>query len=380
MPSSIPLVRPYFSGNELTYVERLFETRRLGSGGAYTRRAETILADITGSEHALLVNSCSSALELAAVLLQLEPGDEVIFPSYTFVTTVSSFVRLGAKPVFVDIRADTCNIDETAVEALVTPRTRAIVAVHYAGVPAEMDVLSEIAQRHGLVLIEDAAQALSSHYRGRPVGSLGQLAAFSFHETKNFICGEGGALVVNDERFVDRAYIIRDKGTNRRQFQLGQVDKYTWVDMGASYALSEISAAVLNGQLEAVEDITLRRKERYERYTSSFADLEANEVLTLPVIPEWCESNYHLFHVLLRDYGRRAELFAHLKEHGIDATFHYVPLHSSRQGLELGGGSYDLPVTDRVSRSVVRLPLFPDLTVDEQDRVIEALRTFFANG
>jgi dTDP-4-amino-4,6-dideoxygalactose transaminase len=373
----VPLSRPHLTGNELVYVERLLASGRLGADGEYSRRVLERLGELTGSAHTLLTNSCSSALEVAACLLDLAPGDEVIVPSYTFVTTVSSFARFGARPVYADVRSDTCNLDERAVEALVTKKTRAIVAVHYAGVPAELNALLDIAARHDLVLIEDAAQALGAQYRGKPIGAAGSLAAFSFHDTKNFVCGEGGALSINDATLVERAHIVRDKGTNRRSFMLGQTDKYTWVDMGASYVPSEISSAVLLAQLEAVDTITQRRREIYGRYMTGLAELESTGRLKLPVIPEGCTSNYHLFHVLLAEPRHRPELLAHLTGLGIGASFHYVPLHSSPQGKRLGGDAFDLPVTDFVGSAVVRLPLFADMTPNLQDHVIDAVHGFF---
>lgn len=376
--AQIPLSRPYVTGNELRYVQQLFSSGSLAAGGEFTRNVESQLSELTNCPDTLLLNSCSAALELAGALLNLEPGDEVIVPSFTFVTSASSFARYGARLVFAEIREDTCNIDETQVESLITPRTRAIVAVHYAGVPADMKSLWAIAKRHGLVLIEDAAQALGSSQDGKPAGSFADLATFSFHDTKNFVCGEGGALCVNRKDLVDRAHIIRDKGTNRRQFLLGQADKYTWVDLGASFVQSEILAAVLQAQLEAIELITAQRKARYDKYLESLRDLEDEGVLTLPIVPEGSESNFHLFHLLLREPSARPALLEHFAEHGIVASFHYVPLHSSPQGRKFSDRGREMPITDRVSGSIVRLPLYPDLSADQQERVIDVLRSFFA--
>ena len=377
MRKQIPLAEPYFSGRELAYVKQVFASGKIDAGGEFTQATEALLAKLIASPHVFLISSCSAALEMAACLLNLEPGDEIIAPSFTFVTTVSSFARFGARPVFVDIRPDTCNIDERLVEAAITPRTRAIVPVHYAGVPAELDALRAIADKHGVLLIEDAAQALHAKYDGRAAGTVGQLATFSFHETKNFVCGEGGALCVNDPELVDRAYVIRDKGTNRRAFIDGRVDKYTWVDMGASYVLSEINAAVLKAQLEAVVDITRMRKALYSNYIGALGSLEDTGRLSLPSIPTQCTSNYHLFHFLLKEPYRQSDMLNYLRGRGIGASFHYIPLHSAPQGRRLGGDRFELPVTDMVSRSIVRLPLFPGMTSDEQDRVVDAVHEFF---
>ena len=376
--SRIPLSRPYVTGNELRYLEQLFSSGSLAAGGDYTRQVEARLAELTDCEHTLLLNSCSAALELAGALLDLQPGDEVIVPSFTFVTTASSFARYGARLVFAEIRADTCNIDEALVEALITPKTRAIIAVDYAGVMADVESLAAIAHRHGVALIEDAAQALGSSQQACPAGSLADLATFSFHDTKNFVSGEGGALCVNDEKLVDRAHIIRDKGTNRREFLLGQADKYTWVDLGASFVQSEVLAAVLQAQLEATETITERRKTRYYKYLQALSDLQTDGALTLPIVPEGFESNFHIFHVLLRDPAQRPALLERFAKNGIGASFHYVPLHSSPQGRRFSDSHRELPITDLVSSSIVRLPLYPDLDDSQQERVIDTLRAHFA--
>jgi dTDP-4-amino-4,6-dideoxygalactose transaminase len=311
---------------------------------------------------------------MAAMLADLEPGDEVILPSFTFVSTANAVALRGATPVFVDIRADTLNLDETLVERAVTPKTRAIVPVHYAGVACDMDALTAIADRHGLMLIEDAAQALLSTYRGRPLGAIGDLGALSFHETKNVIAGEGGALLIRDERLVARAEIIREKGTNRSSFFRGQVDKYTWVDIGSSYLPSEIIAAFLFAQLESARELTTRRCRAWTRYHDAFADLEDAGTVRRPIVPPECGHNAHLYYLLLPSLAARTATIARLKEHGIAALFHYVPLDTSPAGRRFARTSGDLPVTHDVSDRLVRLPLWPGLTDSEVDRVIEATR------
>jgi dTDP-4-amino-4,6-dideoxygalactose transaminase len=320
--------------------------------------------------------SCTASLEMAAMLCDLQPGDEVIVPSFTFVSTVNAFVRLGAKPVFVDIAPDTMNIDDTLIERAITPRTKAIFPVHYAGVACRMSRIMAIAQRHGLFVVEDAAQGVNAFYEDKVLGSIGHMGAYSFHETKNYICGEGGALCINDPRFVERAEIIRDKGTNRKQFFRGLVDKYTWVDIGSSYVPSEISCAFLYAQLELLEEIAARRRASYEFYRRSLKPLEVEELLQLPRIPEDCCSNYHMFYIVLRDRAARDGLLDHLRTENITAVFHYIPLHSSPMGQKFGYTENDLPVTNDISGRLLRLPLFYDITEEEQTRVVDAIRAF----
>jgi len=320
--------------------------------------------------------SCTAALEMAALLCNLGPGDEVILPSFTFVSTANAVVRLGARPVFVDIRPDTLNMDEVAVEKAVTSRTRAIFPVHYAGVACAMDRIMALARRHGLAVVEDAAQGVNAFWDGRALGSIGTLGTYSFHETKNYICGEGGALCINDPDLIERAEIIRDKGTNRRQFFRGAVDKYTWVDVGSSYVPSEICCAFLYAQLELLDAITERRRQIYQTYRERLEPLEEAGLLRLPHIPEKCVSNSHLLYILLPDVQTRDALMAHLRQEGILAVFHYVPLHSSPMGQKFGYAEGQLPVTESVSGCMLRLPFYYDLTEADQDRIIETIKGF----
>ena len=370
--NSIPFNRPFIVGKELYYIAQAVTLGNLGNNGEFTRKCSELLESQFGIHKVLLVPSCTAALEMAAILCDLQPGDEVIMPSYTFVSTASAFVRVGAKPVFVDIREDTLNIDENLIEAAITTRTKAICVVHYAGVACEMDRIMEIARRHNLRVVEDAAQAVNSFYKGRALGSIGDLGCYSFHETKNFICGEGGALCVNDPTLVERAEIIRDKGTNRQRFFRGEVDKYTWIDVGSSYVLSELCSAFLYAQLEEMEKISLRRKEIYEFYRTSLEPFEAEGLLRLPLIPRECQSNYHLFFVLFPEGRLRDQAMAEMKAQGIQSVFHYVPLHSSPRGRE-AGGSKELPITDDSSQRLLRLPFFHEITAAQQTIVLRAL-------
>ncbi|HYW51443.1 MAG TPA: dTDP-4-amino-4,6-dideoxygalactose transaminase [Gemmatimonadaceae bacterium] len=368
----IPFNKPALVGPELDYIRQALEAGHLSGNGGFTRRCHRLLGEMTGTRKALLTHSCTSALEMAAILAGIGPGDEVIMPSFTFVSTANAFVLRGATPVFVDVRDDTFNLDERLVEAAVTERTRAIVPVHYAGVACEMPALVSIAERHGLLMIEDAAQALGSTYAGRPLGSYGQLSALSFHETKNVISGEGGALLVNDESFVSRAEIIWEKGTNRAEFLRGDVDKYTWVDIGSSFLPGEIVAAFLCAQLESASSITERRRAMWNRYHVALADAEAAGQLQRPRIPEHCGHNGHMYYVLLRDIEQRTTFIASLRAAGIGAVFHYVPLHSAPAGRRFGRADTELPVTDSVSDRLVRLPLWPGME-SVQERVVDAV-------
>jgi len=373
--NGIPFNKPYMTGRELDYIAEAHANGHLSGDGPFTKRCNAWLETTTGTRRALLTHSCTAALEMSALLLDLEPGDEVIMPSFTFVSTANAFVLRGAVPVFVDIRADTLNIDEKIIEAAITPKTRAICVVHYAGVGCEMDAILAIAAQHRIAVVEDAAQGILSTYRGKPLGAIGALGALSFHETKNIIAGEGGALLVNDERFVERAEIIREKGTNRAQFFRGQVDKYTWVDVGSSYLPSEILAAFLAAQIEDAERITAERLAIWERYHTALAPYEARGLLRRPIVPAHCRHNAHMYYVLLADLATRTRFIEALRGAGIHPVFHYVPLHSAPAGRRYGRTSGDLAVTDRVSDSLVRLPLWlPDL---DQARVIEAAEAFF---
>lgn len=369
----VPFNQPYLTGKELDYVADVFSRRQLAGNGTYTKKCEGWLQDTIGSAKALLTHSCTAALEMAAILADIGPGDEVIMPSYTFVSTANAFVLRGGVPVFVDIRPDTLNLDETKIEAAITPRTKAIVPVHYAGVGCDMDAIMDIARRHNLLVIEDDAQGVMSSYKGRPLGSIGHLAAVSFHETKNIVSGEGGALLVNDPSLVERAEIVWEKGTNRSKFFRGQVDKYTWVDIGSSFLPSEILAAVLWAQLEQVEEITRERLRIWDGYHAAFADLEHAGWLRRPIVPADCTHNAHLYYILTPDLATRTEVLDTLKREGIGAVFHYVPLHTSEPGRTLCRAQGDLSVTVDLSERLARMPLWPGMpasTADEAARVV----------
>lgn len=365
---SIPFNKPHMTGRELFYISEAHHHGWLAGDGKFSKLCHTELERVTGAARALLTHSCTAALEMAAMLANIGPGDEVIMPSYTFVSTANAFVLRGAIPVFVDIRPDTLNLDERLVEAAITPRTRAIVPVHYAGVACEMDALLDIARRHGLIVIEDAAQAYGSSYKGRPLGTLGALGAFSFHETKTVISGEGGALIVNDAALAGRAEVIREKGTNRSSFFRGQVDKYTWVDIGSSFLPSELVAAFLWAQLQEADRINAERLAIWQRYHEFFEPLEAAGKLHRPVIPPHCTHNGHMYYLLLDDLEQRSRFIAALKARDIGAVFHYVPLHSSPAGQRLGRVAGTMAVTDRESERLVRLPLW--LGMGEQQALV----------
>lgn len=369
----LPFNRPHLTGKELQYVTEAVERSHLSGDGLFTKRTNEWLARYVGSKSALLTHSCTAALEMAALLASIEPGDEIIMPSYTFVSTANAFVLRGGVPVFVDIRKDTLNLDETLIEGAITTKTRAIVPVHYAGVACEMDTILEIARRHNLFVIEDAAQAIGSRYKGRRLGSLGHLGALSFHETKNIISGEGGALLVNDDEFVERAEIIREKGTNRSNFLRGVVDKYTWVDVGSSYLPSEIIAAFLWAQIEHIDDLMAHRLSLWNEYHRLLEPLEATGALRRPTIPQNCEHNAHLYYVLLKTPEDRDRALQRLREKGIGALFHYIPLHSAVAGQRFARTYGDLCVTDDLNARLVRLPLFQAMTGDDVATVVDAL-------
>ncbi|MFL5076255.1 MAG: dTDP-4-amino-4,6-dideoxygalactose transaminase [Microvirga sp.] len=369
----IPFNRPTLAGMELDYIRDAIARGQLAGDGAYTERCQAWLRERIGAGAVLLTHSCTAALEMAALLLDIGPGDEVVMPSFTFVSTANAVVLRGGVPVFVDIRPDTLNIDEALVEAAVTPRTRAIMPVHYAGVPAEMDALDAVAKRHGLSVIEDAAQALGSTYRGRNAGALGSLAAFSFHETKNIISGEGGCLAINDPALIERAEIIREKGTNRKRFFRGEVDKYTWVDIGSSFLPGELIASFLYGQLEAADAIRADRRRSWDAYDLAFRSWHNRGVRT-PSVPAHCEDNAHLYYLILPSAEQRAALIAACKADGIMTPFHYVPLHDSPAGRRLGRACGELAVTEDLAARLVRLPLFPCMG-DALSRVIERVQT-----
>ena len=372
MQAMIPFNRPYMTGKELGYIAEAHAHGHLAGDGPFTKRCHAWLEQRTGCRKALLTHSCTGALEMAAMLAGVRPGDEVIMPSFTFVSTANAFVLRGGIPVFVDIRADTLNIDESRIEAAITPRTRAIVAVHYAGVACEMDAIMRIADKHGLLVIEDAAQGLLADYRGKPLGAIGHLGCLSFHETKNLHCGEGGALLVNDPRFVEAAEIIREKGTNRSRFFRGQVDKYTWIEAGSSYLPSELNAAFLWAQVEEAEAITRRRLALWQRYREALAPLAAEGRVRLTSQPAHCRHNGHIFAVILPSLAARTAVIAALKAEGIHAVFHYVSLHDSPGGERFGRAHGDLGVTSRTSDCLVRLPLWLGLE-EHMPRITQAV-------
>lgn len=357
----------------------------IGSGrtcgdGPFTKRSQEIIQQRFGAKRVLLTTSCTSALEIAGMLCDLKAGDEVILPSYTFVSTANAIVLRGATPVFVDIRPDTLNIDERLIEAAVTPRTRAIWPVHYAGVACAMDEIMALARRHGLVVVEDAAQGVNSAYKDQWLGTIGDVGCFSFHETKNFSCGEGGALLVNRAQFEKRAEILREKGTNRSQFLRGQIDKYTWVDIGSSYVPSDILAAFLLGQLEGMTVITAKRRHIVETYNRLLQPLQDNGHIRLPVVPPDCSTNCHMFYVLAANAEERTALIEHLKQAAIQATFHYVPLHTSPVGRSLGGRDGMLPVTEDMAGRLLRLPLFYDMSDQDIVDVVKEIESYFLAG
>lgn len=355
---SIPFNKPYMTGRELWYIAQAHTNGHLSGDGVYTKKCHSWLENRTDSCKAFLTHSCTAALEMTAILADIQPGDEVIMPSYTFVSTANAFVLRGGIPVFVDIRPDTLNIDETQIESAITPHTKAIVPVHYAGIACEMDTIMSIAQRHNLLVIEDAAQGIMSTYKGKTLGSIGHLGAYSFHETKNIISGEGGALLINDKRFVDRAEIIREKGTDRGQFFRGQVDKYTWCDVGSSFLPGELVAAFLYAQMEEAENITRRRLALWNIYHNAFESLEESGIVRRPIVPIDCAQNAHMYYLLLKNIDTRTAFITCLKEQGISPVFHYVPLHNAPAGLRFGRAEGELNVTMDVSERLVRLPLW----------------------
>lgn len=372
----IPFNRPFLAGRELDLIRDAIDRMDLSGDAASTRACQRVLEQTLTVPRALLTTSCTHALEMAALLLDIAPGDEVIVPSFTFVSTANAFALRGARPVFADVRPDTLNMDERALERLITPRTRAIVPVHYAGVGCEMDSIMDLARARSIHVVEDNAHGLFGSYRGRALGTFAPLATLSFHETKNFTMGEGGALLINDPSLVERAEIIREKGTDRSKFYRGQVDKYTWRDLGSSFAPSGILAAFLLGQLERRDDIQARRAHLWDTYRAALADWAAREGVTLPTVPDHCRQAYHMFYMLMPTNDDRDALIAHLKARDISAVFHYVPLHLSAMGRQFGGKPGDCPVTEDVSARLVRLPFYNAMTPDEQERVIDAVSSY----
>jgi dTDP-4-amino-4,6-dideoxygalactose transaminase len=373
---NIPFNKPFIAGSELDHIARAVQTGNISGDGPFTKQCSRMLEERFGIHRVLLTPSCTAALELAAMLCNLGSGDEVIVPSFTFVSTVNAFVRSGAKPVFVDIDPETLNMNAKLVHSAVTQRTKAIFPVHYAGISCEMDSLMSTANEYGLMVVEDAAQGVNAWYHNRALGSIGHLGCYSFHETKNYTCGEGGALCINDPALVARAEILRDKGTNRQQYFRGEVDKYTWVDVGSSYVPSEICSAFLLGQLELMDAITSRRREIHEFYLERLKPLESAGCLRLACYPSHCTSNFHLFYVLLPDRAARNGLMDDLKSQGIQAAFHYVPLHTSPMGLAYGYQEGDLPVTEDLSGRLLRLPFYHDITEREQQRVVDGIEKY----
>jgi dTDP-4-amino-4,6-dideoxygalactose transaminase len=368
--------RPVMVGKELEYIQQAIDNGHISGDGPFTKKCHAFLQKELGVAKALLTTSCTHALEMSAILLDIQPGDEVIIPDFTFVSTVNAFVLRGAMPIFVDIRPDTLNLDESKLEGAITPKTKAIVPVHYAGVGCEMDSIMDTARRHNLAIIEDNAHGLLGKYKGKFLGTFGSMAAQSFHETKNFTSGEGGALLINDPVLVERAEIVREKGTNRSRFFRGQVDKYTWVDIGSSYLPSDILAAFLFAQFEQCEKIQLHRKQVWEMYYAGLKDWANKHDVQIPYIPDHCEQSYHMFYMLLPNLELRQKLISYLRERGVYSVFHYLPLHLSTMGCSFGGKVGDCPVTERVSDQLVRLPFHNALTSAEQEQVIDLLERF----
>jgi dTDP-4-amino-4,6-dideoxygalactose transaminase len=372
-PLKIPFNKPGLTGNEWKYVSEAIAKGHTSGDGEFTKKCHKLLEALLGSPKVLLTTSCTHALEMAALLLDIAPGDEVIVPSFTFVSTINAFVLRGARPVFLDIRPDTLNLDERLLGDAITPRTKAILPIHYAGVACEMDAILDVAGRHGIPVVEDNAHGLLGKYRGRNLGTFGALATQSFHETKNFTCGEGGALVLNDDRYFERAEIIREKGTNRSRFFRGQVDKYTWTDVGSSYLPSDMLAAFLLAQLESREDIQARRRRIWTYYQQHLEEWAKGCEVRLPVVPEHCEQPYHMFYMLLPSIETRQALIAQLRERGILSVFHYLPLHLSEMGRRLGGAPNQCPVTEQTSDRLLRLPFYNDLSEAQQGEVVQAI-------
>ena len=372
----IPFNRPFVTGKELDYIREVIAHGRIIGNGIFTEKCQEWLETRCGCGKALLTHSCTAALEMTALLLNIQPGDEIIVPSFTFVSTVNAFALRGARPIFIDIRPDTLNMDETQLERLITPQTKAIVPVHYAGVGCEMDRIMEIAQHYNVAVIEDNAHGFLGKYNGKSLGSIGCFATQSFHGTKNFTCGEGGALLINNPQYNDRAEIIWEKGTDRSRFYRGEVDKYTWVDLGSSYLPSEMLAAFLYAQLEVQEQIQGMRRKVWQYYYGHLQDWADNHGVQLPFVPAHCEQSYHLFYLLMPSPEQRKGLINHLKDHDIQAVFHYLPLHLSKMGQQFGGKESDCPVTERVSDCLLRLPFFNELDREAQARVVEAVYSF----
>jgi dTDP-4-amino-4,6-dideoxygalactose transaminase len=372
----IPFNRSSLQGRELEYIFQTITIGQIAGDQTFSRKCHQLLESTLGVKKALVTTSCTHALEMSAILLGIEAGDEVIVPSFTFVSTPNAFVMRGAKPVFCDVRPDTLNLDESKLEALITPRTKAIVPVHYAGVACEMDAILEIAAKHGVPVVEDNAHGLFGKYKGRWLGTLGCMATQSFHETKNITCGEGGALLINDATYAERAEIIREKGTNRARFFRGQVDKYSWVDVGSSYVMSDVLAAFLYAQLDVWQVIQKRRQHIWERYHTELADWSAANGIRQPIVPAHCDQAWHMYYLLLPSLEKRQALIAHLKARHIYAVFHYLPLHLSEYASRFGGKPGDCPITEDLSDRLLRLPFFNSMTDAQQSEVIAAVKAF----
>lgn len=373
LKDKMPFNRACVEGKDMTYIAEAIERMHISGDGTFTKRCQSFLQDRLGKGRVYLTTSCTDALEMSSILLDIKPGDEFIAPSFTFVTTINSFVLRGAKPVFVDIRPDTLNMDERLLERSITSRTKAIIPVHYAGVGCEMDSILDIAKRHGIPVVEDNAHGLLGKYRGEYLGTMGCLATQSFHETKNITCGEGGALIVNDGKLVERAEVIREKGTNRSRFLRGQVDKYSWVDVGSSFLPSDILAAFIFGQLEEIDRIQERRRCVWNYYDGIIQDWARRNGARTPFVPEHCEQSYHMYYLLMPPLDERQDLIGRLRSKNIFSVFHYLPLHLSEMGRSFGGKEGDCPVTEDICDRLVRLPFYNNLSKSEQDRIVDAL-------
>ncbi len=375
-PYRIPFNEANLTGKEFQYITNAIEQGYISGDGIYTKKCQSFFERLLKVPKVFLTTSCTDALEMAALLLDIQPGDEIIVPSFTFVSTVNAFVLRGAIPIFIDIRPDTLNMDESRLESLISERTKAIIPVHYAGVGCEMDKITEIARRHNVAVVEDNAHGLFGKYKNQFLGNFGCMATQSFHETKNITCGEGGALFINDPQYIERAEIIREKGTNRSRFFRGQVDKYSWVDLGSSYLPSDILAAFLYAQLEHWEQIQSKRQRIWNVYYEKLYDWAQEYGIRLPVIPEYCEQSFHMFYLLMPSFEQRQALIAHLKVHGIQSVFHYLPLHLSEMGQKFGGKAGDCPVTEDVNNCLLRLPFYNELTQNDQACVIDTIFKF----
>jgi dTDP-4-amino-4,6-dideoxygalactose transaminase len=371
---TIRFSEPFVTGNELHYIQQAIEQGRLSGDNVFSKRCQAVLEETLGVPKVLLTSSCTHALEMAALLFDLQPGDEVILPSFTFVSTANAFVLRGARPVFIDVRPDTLNMDERLLESLITPRTKVIVPVHYAGVGCEMDAILDVAKKHGVRVVEDNAHGLFATYKERNLGTIGEIGCLSFHATKNFTCGEGGAVLLNDPALIERAEIIREKGTDRSRFFRGEVDKYTWVDVGSSYLMGELTAAYLLAQLEARKMIQAQRRTMWHFYAERLSGWAHANGIQLPTVPAHVEQGFHMFYLLMPSFEQRQKLLAHLKSKGILAVFHYVPLHLSKMGQGFGGASGDCPVTEDISDRLVRLPFHNKLTQTDLEYIVETLQ------